>query len=780
MSQEIVGVLSTIRYKSDRGDFLVAEFIDTQSAKRFRASGKIMLSPKADAKQRYRLIGHWETTPKYGETFVTVYAEASRPTEVAGIAPYLSNNVKGIGQVTAEKLVTQLQLTDLDSLVTLCRDNNQKIFDFFGEKRRKIAENIIAVMVNDEIYRNIMIFLHEHNIPPNFAKRIYEKYGSASLTNLLENPYRLIADFRRVGFFRADAIAQKLGLPNTSPFRMEAAFVYALEVAQEDGHCCLPRDALIEKARDLLGAKWDPTFSQEFVLDQLRTIFKKNRDHKAESFLIRDTSVFTLQTTSQKSSFDILFYLPEVLRLEDEVAGYICGLLQKGSAVEFIEKQYLEQIALGHKSYAELFPTLPWQKLSVEQRQAVEMSLNSRVMILTGGPGCGKTFVLKAIYEIQKALNRKVALCAPTGLAAKRMTASIGEQAYTLHKLLGLGRKSRTDETMQVIEELEGSTSALENVNVVIVDESSMLSLDLLHSLLAALGSNRRLILVGDVDQLPSIGAGNCLRDFIQSGVVPIARLTKIFRQGSQSPIPIAARQIMTGNKPEYSFVSRSPVFPKAEPFAFIPCTQDTFLELLLRFISDTVPHIYNLDPLKNIQILVPMRKSIVGQENINKIIQNHLNPSTPEKTECTLPFGGILREGDKVIQTKNNYELDVFNGDLGYCKNITKTKEKTEVVIEFSDKEVVYKDEQIDDLQLCYAMTVHKSQGSEFPLCIIPMFGVYFTMLDRNLLYTAITRASKYVIIFGEEWAIKKAIGSQNTIKRYTFLDKLVANFVK
>ena len=360
------------------------------------------------------------------------------------------------------------------------------------------------------------------------------------------------------------------------------------------------------------------------------------------------------------------------------------------------------------------------------------------------------------------------------------MTASIGEQASTLHKLLGLGKRPQQDETQNVIEELEGNTSALDNVNVVIVDESSMLSLDLLHSLLSSLGPNRRLILVGDVDQLPSVGAGNCLRDIIQSAKVPIARLTKIFRQSSESPIPIAAREIISGNKPQFSYVSRTAAFPRAEPFAFIPCSQQTFYDILMPFLSETVANIYNLDPIKNTQILVPMRRSDVGQENINKIMQNYLNPPSSEKKECSLPYGGILREGDKVIQTKNNYELDVFNGDLGYCKTILKTKEKLEAVIEFSDRIVTYEDEEIDDLQLCYAMTVHKSQGSEFPLCIIPMFGVYFTMLDRNLLYTAITRASKFVILFGEEWAIKKAIGSQNTIKRHTFLDKLLMEIIK
>lgn len=771
MSQEVVGVLSKIIYETDRGDFRVADFINTQTAKRFRASGKILLSEKADAKQKYRLIGEWENNPKYGETFVAIYSEAARPTEVTGIAPYLANNVKGVGEATAKKLVETLQIKDIETLVQLCKEQQDKIYDFFGSKKKKIAENVIHSMVTDEVFRSVMIFLHEHNIPPRFAKRIYEKYGSSSLRNLNENPYRLIADFRQVGFKRADAIAEKLGVSPTSPFRLEAAFVYTLEIAQEDGHCCLTRDLLIDKARDILGAKKDPTFTREFVLTQLRQIFKKNRELKQESFLIRDTSLF--QEAQSKIS-DILFYLPEVIKMEDEVAGFISSLLGKALATEYKEQQTLNEINNGERTLEDIFPNLPWDKLSSEQQTAVKMSLNSRLMVLTGGPGCGKTFVLKAIYGIQRALNRKVALCAPTGLAAKRMTASIGEHACTLHKLLGLGKR-KEEEQINIIEELESDTSALDNVNVVIIDESSMLSLDLFHSLLSALGVNRRLILVGDVDQLPSVGAGNCLRDIIQSNKVPIARLTKIFRQSSESPIPIAAREIISGNKPVFSLISRSPYFNSPEPFAFIPCSANTFFDILQDFLKNTVSNIYNLDPVKNVQILVPMRKTEVGQENINKIMQNFLNPQNEHKKECALAYGGLLREGDKVIQTKNNYELDVFNGDLGYCKSIVKTKEKLEVIIEFSDKIITYEDEEIDDLQLCYAMTVHKSQGSEFPLCIIPMFGVYFTMLDRNLLYTAITRASKSVVILGEEWAIKKAIQNQNAIKRFTFLENLI-----
>ena len=422
-------MLSKVIYQSDRGDFLVAEFIDALSAKRFRASGKIQVSGKSDAKQRYRLIGQWENVPKYGETFVSIFSEAERPTELKGIAPYLANNVKGIGEVTAKKLVEFLNVTKIEDLVLICKENKEKIFDFFKGKRKKIGENIIQAMVMDEVFRNIMIFLHEHNIHPNFSKKIYEKYGANSINILMENPYRLISDFRRVGFLRADAIAQKLGISSTSPFRLEAAFIYALEVAQDDGHCCLPCDNLVMKSADLLGARNDPTFSFQFVLSELRKTYKKNKENNTESFLIRE-----IPSQNSQSKKEILFYLPEIFKMENEVCDAIFLLLKNPVTQESQEKKTQEIIKSGVQSFEELFPQLPWDKLSIEQQDAVKMSLNSRFMILTGGPGCGKTFVLKAIYGIQRALNRKVALCAPTGLAAKRMSASIGETAFTLHK----------------------------------------------------------------------------------------------------------------------------------------------------------------------------------------------------------------------------------------------------------------------------------------------------------------------------------------------------------
>jgi exodeoxyribonuclease V alpha subunit len=759
VSIELTALLSKVIFASQDGAFVVAEFVDSKSAKRFRASGKSLTVGKFDSQQQYKLFGDWTQSTKYGETFQVIYSEPLRPPTLMGVIPFLVNNVKGVGEVTAKKLLEALDVRTIDELVEVCKNQKEKVFAFFKAKRDK-ADQVISLITGDEVYRAIMVFLHEHNIPANFANRIYERYGSDAIALLKENPYRLISDFRNVGFLRADAIALKLGIDPLSRFRLEAAFVYTLERAHDDGHCCLPRDVLIEGARDVLGAKRDSRFTFELLLSELRSIYKENREKGLASFVLR----LPEGTAGDEKAQQPLFYLPEVYALENSTAGECARLLHKsGIGVDPFEAKY----HAGEVTLQELVPEIPWQKLSDEQSAAVELSIGSRFMVLTGGPGCGKTFVLKAIYRIQKALKRTVVLCAPTGLAAKRMTMSIEAQAYTLHKTLRIGQGDDGSS--------EGGEGALKDVDVVIVDEASMLSLDLFNTLLEAMAPQTRLILVGDVDQLPSVGAGNCLRDVIASDEVPVARLTKIFRQSSESPIPIAARSIIEGRKPEFGLTSRTANLLSKNSLVMMPCTIQTFAELLLPLMKETIPQMYGLDPIRDVQILVPMRRGEAGQEKINRLLQAELNPPHPDKDEAQIDEELVLRVGDKVIQTRNNYDKDVFNGDLGFIRSIRVVQKKVEIDVAFDDRIVRLEDEEVDDLSLCYAMTVHKSQGSEFPLVIIPMFSAYYTMLDRNLFYTALTRASKHAFVVGEEWALKKAVGTQIALKRFTALERLI-----
>jgi exodeoxyribonuclease V alpha subunit len=769
LSLEIVAYLSKIIFISDNRDFAVGEFIDCQTAKIFKASGLLSLAPQSSKKQSYRLIGAWQSTPKYGETFVANYCEPTRPTDLAGLEPFLADNIKGVGLKTAQKFIQTLGLKSLDDLIHICTHEKEKVYDFFSEKKRNIASKIIAVISGDQVFRSVMIYLHEHNIPSKFARKIYETYGAQALKLLNENPYRLIYDFRRIGFLKADTIAKKLGFDEKSLFRIEAACIYALELASEEGHCCLPKDVFLSKVTELLN-KIDglQKFTTSFLLDEIRKIFKKNKEENLDRFVVR------------RIGNEAYFYLPEIYKLENDVSSMIQTRLQKegDTSSEFKERELHQKIQkLGLvEALREIIPDFPWHQLSNEQIEAVRLSLSSYLMVLTGGPGCGKTFVLKAIYLVQKWLLRKVMLCAPTGLAAKRMTHSIGVEATTIHKALKLGRSQEDQNDTPVY--AGASQESLENINLMMVDETSMINLDLFHKVLSSLTFEKRLILVGDADQLPSIGPGNCLRDMIASEKVPVAKLTKIFRQSSESPIPLFAQSIMRGDVETIKTYISPLKDLEGEPkkLIFVPTKKEQFYETLDHFLSHTVKEVYELNPLTDVQVLVPLKKGSFGQDSLNKFMQNLFNPEAlcPKEQSLTLNPDFTLRQKDKVIQTRNNYNLNVFNGDLGFCTQVDK-KEDLEVKVTFSDKIVAYEQADIEDLQLAYALTVHKSQGSEFPMCVLPLFSDYYALLNRNLFYTAVTRAKNYLVIFGESWAIRKAIQTENVKKRFTCLSQLI-----
>jgi exodeoxyribonuclease V alpha subunit len=765
MSLEITAMLSKVIYVSERSSFMVAEFVDCQSAKRFKATSETLRLGKNEGQQRYRIFGEWRNNPRYGDTFAIAYAEPLKPQTLGGLVQFLANNVKGVGEKTAERLVASLELTSMDALVEICREKPEIISNFFG-KRSEIATDVIRAIVGDEQYRNIMMFLHDNNIPPHFAKKIYERYGASAVSVLQENPYRLIRDFRNVGFKRADAIAQKLGIPWNSRFRVEAAFVYVLERSQDDGHCCLTRALLLQKAAEVLQSSETKPMDTEWLLGELRQIYKAAQaENQSAPFVVRSLG-------------EPLFYLPPMFDMENRIASYCNERLRKSGIGQ---EASAKNIPSTEKELAQWIPDIPWQQLSPEQFDAVTASAHENFMILTGGPGCGKTFVLKAIFRLQQALKRSVALCAPTGLAAKRMSQSVGANATTLHKLLGIGRppamgsQAASDRTAAAVSE-ESSGVSIEMVDTVICDESSMLSVDLLLALLESMGPSKRLILVGDVDQLPSVGPGQCLKDLMATQRIKVCRLTKIFRQAGSSPIPIAARQIMSGDKPTFDHRGFDHAIPARKDFAFLGTKSENFFDVLFPFLQETIPSCYDLNPVRDVQILVPMRKSIVGQDEINRRMQETFNPKSESRNEFVARGGQyILREGDKVIQTRNNYDKDVFNGDTGYIQVIRVESGNVEIDVQFQDRTVRLKDEEVEDLQLCYAMTIHKSQGSEFPLCIVPLFSAYYAMLYRNLLYTAVTRASQSVIIIGEEWALTRAVRNMDATKRLTALEALI-----
>ena len=747
-SLEVLGHLIKVVYLSDDSAFSVAEFVDSKTARAFKASGTYSVNTQASKKQTYRLIGEWQSHAKYGEYFHTVYCEPVLPVHLSSLEVFLSDNVKGIGQKTAKKLVAHLSVSSLEDFVRICQEEKERIYQFFSTKKQGVATKVIAIMAGDQVFRSVMIFLHEHNIPPHFAKKIYDKYGENAVKNLKENPYRLISDFRRVGFIKADAVAKKLGFAPKAPSRIEAACIYTLEKALEEGHCRLPVSLVRKKLYDLfLKIEDTELFTEEELLQILRHVYLEQKKNDQHSFVVL------------KTEQDTYFYLPEILTLEKEVASLFKQLRDMPGTEA-------KEMSWDLEDLKKINPSFPWENLSEEQLTAVKTSVSSKTMILTGGPGCGKTFVLRAIYLVQRYLNRQVLLCAPTGLAAKRMTQSIGAQAITIHKAFKLGKSGNEDDIV-----MGSDKNILQDVDIVIIDETSMIGLDLFYRLLSPLVPKKRLILVGDVEQLPSISAGHCLRDLIQSGALATVHLTKIFRQSSESPIPILAQSVVKGATVDLKPYRESLPLLEPKKIAFLESKPDTFFPILEKLLTEDIPYRYGLDAKIDCQILVPLKKGSVGQDAINLFVQNLLNPASEHKKEFRTSSSLLLREGDKIIQTRNNYELEVFNGDLGICKKIIKGKEETEVLFEFSDKSVAFEEDDLDDIQLAYAMTVHKSQGSEFKLCILPIFSEYYVLLNRNLIYTAITRAKESLILIGEPWALQKSIKTANANKRHTGL---------
>ena len=754
MSAEIVARLSRVVWTKEDSSFCVAHFVEEGSQRRFTACGPLIVSgPKGDP-GALTLRGDWQQSPKYGERFVVEACELVRPKTIEGLVQFLQSSARGVGEVTARKLLVALEVSSPDEFAEVCYDAPERIYEFFRPTRKHVADGVLAAVKDNESQRRAMIFLAELGVGPGLGLSIYKRFQERTIQEIQENPYGLIGAFRSVGFLRADAIALKLGVPQDSPRRIEAALIHALNTAEGEGHVCLPRDTLMDRGSEVLRLGGGTTMPPAEVLARTRELYKECGG--SESFSLRHLP------GGGESRGSALFYLPRLLHMEDFVSQVCVALLSKDGGSSRVDAR-------------ELAPQVPWESLSEEQTAAVQLSLSQRLMVLTGGPGCGKTYVLRAMCGLQHALGRKVVLCAPTGLAAKRMGQAIGQGASTIHRLLGLGGGDTESDT--------SSGPGLSDADVVVVDEASMLSLDLFYALLGALGTERRLVLVGDVDQLPSVGAGNCLRDLLDSGQVPFVRLTKIFRQGERSGIPLAARSVIEGRAPEFRLHLSSGRIPRPADVVWMECDRDSFYPVLEELVTSSIPAMYGLDPSKDCQVLVPIRKGVVGQEAINLRLQALLNPPGPEKAETRLDRDGPqIRVGDKVIQTKNNYRLGVFNGDRGTCVGIVKLASpgadgnlwKIDVLFD-EERIVTFGEADALWLQVAYAITVHKSQGSEFRLCIVPVFSAHYVMLERNLLYTAITRASEVVVVLGERPALLKAVRTVRTTGRHTALRSLI-----
>ncbi len=664
----------------------------------------------------YTCQGDWGEHPQFGKQFKASTSQNARPKNVESIKKYLASGlIKNIGEKTAEKIVN---FFGQDTFKTL--DENPSLLLTIPRMSRKKLQTILESWREQKTSRDVLFFLSSHDIPINLAKKIFSRYGIQTQQILTENPYRMCAELSRVGFLTADKIAMNLGFTPESPERIKAAVEYQLQQFEDQGHCYSTTLQLVHGLTELL------KISGGIITAHLEgALMQLNGDGNTvsqpyENILGDETRHARL----------------EIIDAEIEVATITKRML--------MNKPKINQ-ALFEKFLSEN-PTM--KVLSDTQRKAVEQAILSPMFILTGGPGVGKTTTAKALIEGLKALEKKISLAAPTGRAAQRLAEVTGLPASTIHRLI---RWKGEDEEFE-----EGDPIV---ADCLIVDEVSMLDITLARMLWRALRHNTQLILVGDVDQLPSVGPGSVLRDLIDSRTVPTLTLTEIFRQASASNIIRFAHAINQGQIPDFPKNGGDCHFIEAEESFAIK-------NILKELVTSHLPQKYRFDPMRDVQILVPMHKGELGTTELNDYLQKLLNPRAKELSPGN---NSAFFPGDKVIQTANNYELHVFNGDIGFVNAAQFDRGK--ISVQFADRTVTYTKEQADELKLAYAITIHKSQGSEFPVVIIPLHTQHFVMLQRNLIYTALTRAKQLAIFIGVKRALYLGIQNIGSQKRQTQL---------
>ena len=660
--------------------------------------------------------GDWVRDPQHGLQFRAEHLTATQPTSRAGIEKYLgSGMIKGIGPVLAKKLVAKFGEGVFDIIDT--QSARLEEVDKVGPERRR---RIKAAWAEQKVVREIMVFLHAHGASTTRAVRIYKTYGDAAIDTVRANPYQLARDIHGIGFKTADGIARQLGVAADSLQRAAAGLRHTLFEAGSDGHCALPAEELVRHAAAMLEV-------DEAVVGQALAEALTSRELDREAIGGHD-----------------LVYLPGMRGAEEGVARRMLALVGEPSPFPNLDLTRAVEWYEARKERA----------LSPTQRAALGQALESRAFIITGGPGVGKTTLLDALLAIVRAKKLRCLLCAPTGRAAQRLAEATGQEARTIHRLLGFGAGGGG---FQHNEEQPLSADLL------VVDECSMVDLPLMHALLRALPPRAGLLLVGDVDQLPSVGPGLVLRNLIESERVPTARLTEIFRQAAESRIITNAHRINAGELPDLGPPGGE---SDAADFFFIEREEPERIAATLAELAATrIPRKWGFDPVREIQVLCPTNRGPVGARQLNAHLQGALNP--PRDGEAYAEkFGWQYRLRDKVIQTQNNYDKEVFNGDLGFIERID--PEESELVVRFESRAVVYAFGELDELAPAYAITIHKSQGSEFPVVVIPLAVSQHLLLQRNLIYTGITRGRKLVVIVGQRRALERAVRQQSDRQRY------------
>ena len=683
--------------------------------------------PELSPGEHLHLEGHWDKHPKHGSQFKAEVCEQTLPATVAGIQSYLgSGMIKGIGPKLAERIVDRFKEKTLD-VIEQDADRLLQVPGIGMDRLQKIA----AAWVEQKQVKEIMVFLHGHGVSTNLAVKIYKTYGEASLETVQKNPYQLERDIYGVGFKTADRIARALGLSAEHPSRIEAGIVFALNEMIENGHVYVPRDMLAARAVDLLGVP------PELIAPALEQLSQDDRI-RADLVPAPQEATADKQVAERRAEYNIpVIYLTPLYFGEKGIAER----LKRLASVNLPRTaKDLAQAPGGSGN------------LSEEQRSALEMGLTHPVSILTGGPGTGKTTCLKALIGALEAGGKRFALASPTGRAAKRLSEATGRPASTIHRLL----------EYSPMEGFKHNEEKPLDVDFLVVDEASMLDLLLTNHLLKAVRPGTQVLFVGDVDQLPAVGAGDVLRDLIDSGMIPVKRLSLIFRQAADSQIITNAHLINQGKFPTLS--------KEGGDFFLFPADEaEAAADWIVQVVSERIPQKFGFDPLQDVQVLAPLYRGPAGVSMLNERLQEKLNPPASSKPERKL-YGTLFRLGDKVMQTQNNYDKDVYNGDIGFVRSMDLVEQT--LTADFDGRVVTYDWSDADQLTLAYVVSVHKAQGSEFPVVVMPVVTQHYMMLQRNLLYTAVTRARKLCVLTGSRKAISIAIHNNKVTQRFTALE--------
>ena len=738
MSETVTGYIDHVIFRNEENGYTVMVLKGMEEERELTCVGTF---PAITQGAAIEASGNYTTHPVYGKQFQIASYVEKMPEDALAMERYLgSGAIKGIGAALAARIVRRFG----DDTMRIVEEEPERLAEIKGISEKKAME-IAEQMTEKADMRRAMIFLQKYGISPNLGAKIYQKYGQTVYGVLQENPYRLAEDISGVGFRIADEIASRIGIHTDSDYRIRSGMLYTLLQASGEGHIYLPKEELFSRASGLLGV--DPSYMEKHLMDMVvdrKLILKETED----GAVVYPTRYYYLELNSARMLCELNILCPE-----DE------EMMEK--RINRIEKE-------------------TGTRLDEMQKQAVAAAASHGLFILTGGPGTGKTTTINAIIRYFEEEGAELRLAAPTGRAAKRMTEATGYEAQTIHRLLELNGMPEEEQEGRAVHFDRNSENPLE-ADVIIIDEMSMVDIALMHSLLLAVTAGTRLILVGDENQLPSVGPGNVLRDIIRSGCFPVVELKKIFRQASESDIVVNAHKINRGEQVTINNKSRDFFFLKRYD-------ADIIIRVVIALIQEKLPRYVDAKPYE-IQVLTPMRKGLLGVERLNQILQRYLNPPDEKKKEKEIGQR-LFREGDKVMQVKNNYQLEweilgrykipvdkgvgVFNGDTGIITEINEFAETA--TVEFEDgRQAEYSFKQLEELELAYAVTIHKSQGSEYPAVILPILSGPRMLMNRNLLYTAVTRARKCVTVVGSETTFAEMIRNEKQQQRYSSLDRRI-----